>query len=85
MLQSEKFDTDGDYLRRWLPELKQLPTPWLHAPWTAPAAILRQAEVKLGETYPHPIVDHAQARLRALNALAQIKISTGSARGGETP
>ena len=85
MLQSEKFDTDGDYLRRWLPELKQLPTPWLHAPWTAPAAILRQAEVKLGETYPHPIVDHAQARLRALNALAQIKISTGSACGGETP
>jgi deoxyribodipyrimidine photo-lyase len=85
MLQSEKFDADGDYLRRWLPELKQLPTPWLHAPWTAPAAILRQAEVKLGETYPHPIVDHAQARLRALNALAQIKISAQSVPRGESP
>ena len=85
MLQSEKFDADGDYLRRWLPELKQLPTPWLHAPWTAPAAVLRQAEVKLGETYPHPIVDHAMARLRALGALAQIKSPTCSASYGVTP
>ena len=72
-LQSEKFDPDGTYLRRWLPELKSLPTPWLHAPWTAPAAVLAKANVRLGQDYPEPIVDHYAARDRALQALAKIK------------
>ncbi len=74
-LQSEKFDPAGEYLRRWLPELANLPLPWLHSPWTAPDSILRQAGVKLGETYPYPIVDHSEARQRALEALAQTKVN----------
>jgi deoxyribodipyrimidine photo-lyase len=71
--QGEKFDPHGNYVRRWVPELSRLPTKWLHKPWEAPADVLSVAGVKLGETYPHPIVDHAVARQRALAALAEMK------------
>jgi deoxyribodipyrimidine photo-lyase len=74
--QSERYDPDGAYIRRWVPELAELPTKHLHAPWTAPAHVLRAAGVTLGETYPHPIVDHAEARLRALSALDAMKAAT---------
>ncbi len=66
--QSERFDADGQYLLRWLPELRALPAKFLHAPWQAPDAVLRDAGVILGTTWPHPIVDHAMARQRALDA-----------------
>ncbi len=71
--QGEKFDADGDYVRRWVPEVAKLPDKYLHSPWTAPAEIAAKAGVVLGETYPHPIVDHAKARARALAALAEIR------------
>ncbi len=71
--QSEKFDPNGEYLRRWLPELRHLPSEFLHAPWTAPENVLEEAAVRLGKTYPYPIVDHNEARIRALQALSQIK------------
>ena len=71
--QSEKFDSDGVYLRRWVPELAALPDKYIHQPWTAPALILRTAAITLGDTYPFPIVDHKMARNRALKALATIK------------
>lgn len=67
--QGQKFDADGRYVRRWVPELARLPDKWLHAPWTAPAENLRGAGVRLGHDYPGPIVDHAVARERALDAL----------------
>ena len=73
--QSEKFDPSGEYLRRWLPESQQLPTEYLHAPWTAPESVLTKADVRLGQTYPDPIVNHEDARRRALEALSQIKTS----------
>lgn len=73
ILQSEKFDPDGQYLRRWIPELASLPTKWLHAPWTAPRDVLQSAGIKLGQTYPLPIVDHSEARTLALRAFDQIK------------
>ena len=73
MLQSKKFDPQGTYLRRWLPELKKLPDTDLHAPWEADAATRKKAGVQLGETYPHPIVDHSEARDRALEALSTIR------------
>ena len=68
MGQGEKFDADGRYVRRWVPELARLPDSVIHSPWTAEPLILRAAGVTLGNTYPHPIVDHRFARDRALEA-----------------
>ena len=68
-LQSAKFDPDGTYLRRWLPELAQLPTADLHAPGQAGALTLASAGVKLGTTYPAPMLDHGVARVAALARL----------------
>ncbi len=70
MTQGEKFDPQGDYVRRYVPELSNLETKYIHAPWTAPPLSLRQADITLGATYPHPIVEHRHARERFL-ALAK--------------
>jgi len=64
--QGERYDPEGAYVRRWLPELTRIPSRWIHRPWEAPAETLRAAGVRLGGTYPHPIIDHAEARKRAL-------------------
>jgi len=73
VLQGEKFDSGGEYVRRWVPELAALPDKWIHRPWAAPAPLLRKAGVALGETYPKPIVDLAEGRARALEAFAQTR------------
>jgi deoxyribodipyrimidine photo-lyase len=73
ILQGEKFDPKGDYVRRWIPELARLPDDWLHKPWLAPNNVLDRAGVHLGGNYPCPIVDHAQSRKRALEAFATIR------------
>jgi deoxyribodipyrimidine photo-lyase len=72
ILQGEKFDADGAYVRRWVPELALLPDQFIHRPWEAPALVLKEAGITLGRTYPMPIVDHNEARARALAALATI-------------
>jgi deoxyribodipyrimidine photo-lyase len=71
--QGEKFDAEAAYVRRWVPEIARLPDDVIHAPWTAPAAVLAKAGVRLGVTYPLPIVDHAAARQRALEGYAAIR------------
>jgi len=73
MLQGTKFDPDGAYVRRWVPELAGLPDDVIHAPWEAPRRVLERSGVRLGDTYPHPIVDHDKARGEALAALAEIR------------
>ncbi len=78
VLQGEKFDPNGDYVRAWAPELSALPAKWIHHPWEAPAAVLAEAGVKLGETYPAPVVDHDFARKRALETY-KIKSQEGAA------
>ena len=73
IVQGERFDPQGAYVRRWVPELAKLPDRLLHAPWTASAFELAAAGVRLGQNYPLPIVDHPAARARALAALASLK------------
>ena len=69
VLHSEKYDPNGDYIRKWIPELAKLPTRYLHAPWKAPKAELKKANVNMGETYPMRIVDHAKVAKETLKAL----------------
>lgn len=71
--QGQKFDPNGEYTRRFIPELKELPNKYLFNPWEAPEDILIKAGVKLGENYPHPIVDLKLSRVRALEAFQSLK------------
>jgi deoxyribodipyrimidine photo-lyase len=77
ILQAAKFDPDGAYVRRWVPELARVPARVIHEPWTMPADEQRQAGCIIGQDYPAPIVDHAWARERALAAYRQSVTDTG--------
>ncbi len=71
--QGEKFDPEGKYVRRWVPELAELPNKWLCRPWEAPTEVLAEAGVVLGKNYPEPIVEHSEARETALAAYEKIR------------
>jgi deoxyribodipyrimidine photo-lyase len=71
--QSEKFDAKGGYLRRYLPELGRLPDKYIHAPFAAPANILAEAGVRLGQNYPEPVVDLKVSREAALAAFKTLR------------
>jgi deoxyribodipyrimidine photo-lyase len=71
--QSERYDPEGIYIKRWVPELAELPAPYIHAPEKAPAEVLRRAKITLGKTYPIPLVHHGDARMRALQAYDKIR------------
>ena len=64
--QGERFDPQGAYVRRWCPELADLPERWIHRPFEAPEGVLAMAGVDLGGNYPTPVVDHGVERLVAM-------------------
>jgi deoxyribodipyrimidine photo-lyase len=73
IVQGKKFDPEGAYVRRWCPELARLPDQFIHAPFDAPPAVLAEAGVTLGKTYPHPIVAHDAARKAALAGYEKVR------------
>ncbi|MEB3701829.1 Deoxyribodipyrimidine photo-lyase [Candidatus Bealeia paramacronuclearis] len=77
-LQGEKFDPEGTYVKRWVPELQNLTPTWIHKPFAAPSSVLSQAGIILGKNYPYPLVDHNKARERALAAYKVISKATSS-------
>ena len=74
--QGQKFDSDGEYTRRYVPELANMPSKYLFNPFDAPADVLQRAGVSLGKSYPYPLVDVKVSRLRALNHFAALPKST---------
>ena len=75
--QGERFDPEGNYVRRWVPELARMPARFVHRPWEAPKPVLREAGVRLCDDYPPPVVDHRAARVRFL-ALAARHLKTAT-------
>lgn len=73
IIQGEKFDPNGDYVRKYVPELAKLDSKFIHKPWTATPMELKAAGVTLGKTYPEPVVEHNAARERALAAFEKLK------------
>lgn len=73
VLQGERFDKEGDYVRTFCPELKDIPKKYIHKPWDAPDDVLQKAGVALGDHYPEPLVDLKKSRQRALDAFDEIK------------
>jgi deoxyribodipyrimidine photo-lyase len=73
ILQGEKFDAKGDYIKKWCPELKNIPNEFLHKPWQMPEELQKEKNIILGKTYPLPIVKHEEARNLALKAFQDLK------------
>jgi deoxyribodipyrimidine photo-lyase len=73
VLQGKRFDADGEYVRRWVPELARVPAKYIHAPWEMPDDVARKARVTIGRDYPAPIIDHAEQRGRALATYRQVR------------
>lgn len=71
-LQGKKFDPNGDYVRRWIPELQKLSAKYIHKPSETPEVILKEANIKLGRDYPLPIIEHSEARQHALQLYKEI-------------
>ncbi len=81
--QSEKFDPDGSFIRRYLPELAKVPDKFIHTPWTMPPIDQKLAGCEIGKDYPLPIVDHAKARERTLARFGVVKSADESEAAGD--
>lgn len=75
--QGQKFDPHGEYVLRWVPELADVPSKYIYCPWEMPSSALAACGVQLGEDYPHPMVDHGEARKAALAAYDELKSLAG--------
>jgi deoxyribodipyrimidine photo-lyase len=73
VLQGRKFDSTGSYIRRWLPELVDVPDKFIHIPWDMSPQLQRQTGCVIGQDYPEPIIDHRQAKDRTLTAYSQAR------------
>jgi deoxyribodipyrimidine photo-lyase len=71
--QGQKFDGAGEFIRQYIPEISDLPDKYLCNPWEAPEEVLEAANVKLGKTYPKPVIDLSSSRSMALEAFASTK------------
>lgn len=80
VLQGRRFDSAGDYVRRWVPELARLPAGFIHQPWAAGETELAACGVRLGEDYPRPMVDLKGSRERALAAWSAIRNAAPASR-----
>ncbi|MES4792660.1 MAG: deoxyribodipyrimidine photo-lyase, partial [Chloroflexota bacterium] len=78
VIQSKKFDPEGAYIRRWVPELRRVPERYLHAPWTIPPSAQEAAHCVIGRDYPPPIVDHALARQQAITTYERARQASAS-------
>ena len=72
-LQSERFDKEGKYIKKWIPELENIPSKFVHSPWICSSSDLEIYNIELGKTYPYPIVNHKAARDRALKLYKKLK------------
>lgn len=96
----KKNDKNGDYIRKWLPQLRKLPEKYIYEPWKAPASVLKDAGITLGKDYPEPIVDHAKVSKQNMEKMSfaydlhkekqaelakAAKKSSGTKRKGDTP
>ena len=73
ILQGEKFDAKGYYIKKWCPELKNIPDNFLHKPWEMPKELQNKINVIIGKNYPFPIVNHEEARNSALKAFKELR------------
>ena len=73
-MQGQKFDPDGKYTKKYIPELRDMPNKYLYNPWEAPRDVLEEANVRLGDNYPLPIVEIGSSRQKALEAFASTKL-----------
>lgn len=78
ILQGERFDPDGTYVKTFLPELDKVPTKFIHRPWALGDLDLASCGVKLGQNYPRPVIEHTFGRARALEAFQANKARAGS-------
>jgi deoxyribodipyrimidine photo-lyase len=76
IIQGKKFDPEGHYVRKYVPELRELPKRYIHTPWETPASLQQSLNLNIGDHYPAPIIEHGEGRNRALDAFQPLRERT---------